>query len=174
MAARKRANRALLDELEPGDLIEIKRGTYSHYAVYAGHKRVVHLVGIRASIIRRHLNGSFSIGGERFNRAEVKEEDFWKVVGKSVARKNNYLDEKYHPLPGHQVVAIARSHIGPAEYDVLFNNCEHFATKCRYFQSVSRQAESFIERCSKVVLGVARAVAIFFGGLRLFAISRRN
>jgi len=42
------------------------------------------------------------------------------------------------------VVSRARSRIGERKYDLLFNNCEHFATWCKTGVSSSRQVREFV------------------------------
>ncbi|CAB1337538.1 unnamed protein product [Coregonus sp. 'balchen'] len=76
---------------EPGDLIEIFRGTYQHWALYVGDGFVIHLAppseapGARANSMMSVLS----------DKAQVKKEEIWDVVGHDEWRVNNQLDQKY-------------------------------------------------------------------------------
>ena len=45
-----------------------------------------------------------------------------------------------------RTVDTARSHLGERGYNILFNNCEHFAYLCAYGVKYSAQSEAFRER----------------------------
>ncbi len=45
----------------------------------------------------------------------------------------------YRPLHPEMIVQSALSKVGDVGYNMLFNNCEHFATWCRYGISMSHQ-----------------------------------
>uniref|UniRef100_A0A3P9IWT9 LRAT domain-containing protein n=1 Tax=Oryzias latipes TaxID=8090 RepID=A0A3P9IWT9_ORYLA len=113
-------------ESKPGDLIEIIRGNYSHWAVYVGNGYVVHF-GAPSS----------SIGGVDGIVMKEKLED---VAGKDKWRVNNSLDKKYKPLPPDEIVKKACSLVGVSlKYHLTKYNCEHFATEMRYGKAESRQ-----------------------------------
>jgi hypothetical protein len=46
-------------------------------------------------------------------------------------------------LPVFEIIKRALSRIGERGYDLLLNNCEHFARWCRYGEAKSYQAEIF-------------------------------
>ena len=47
------------------------------------------------------------------------------------------------------------SKLGRIGYNVLFDNCEHFASWCRYGLSKSDQADTFLTIFSATVAGIA-------------------
>uniref|UniRef100_A0A3Q4GF40 LRAT domain-containing protein n=1 Tax=Neolamprologus brichardi TaxID=32507 RepID=A0A3Q4GF40_NEOBR len=104
-----------------GDLIEIFRDSYQHWAVYVGDGSVVHLVVPSKS--RTHfpqLNSS-------------QEETLRAVVGNDQWQINNSLDSTYRPRPADVIVTEARSWVGRTiTYHSIRRNCEHFATEQRY------------------------------------------
>uniref|UniRef100_A0A3P9H9B1 LRAT domain-containing protein n=1 Tax=Oryzias latipes TaxID=8090 RepID=A0A3P9H9B1_ORYLA len=117
-------------ESKPGDLIEIIRGNYSHWAVYVGNGYVVHFGAPKSQ------SGS-SIGGVDGIVMKEKLED---VAGKDKWRVNNSLDKKYKPLPPDEIVKKACSLVGVSlKYHLTKYNCEHFATEMRYGKAESRQ-----------------------------------
>nr|KAG5696928.1 hypothetical protein BaRGS_015892 [Batillaria attramentaria] len=129
----RKHNEELLDELEDGDLIEFPRGVYSHWAVYVGDGYVVHLAGDENDGINAQMNPAVigSLSGKRNNKATVRKDDFWDVVGDSRAEKNNSKDRRYKPRPKKEIVRNALESVGKVGYNLLEENCEHFATWCR-------------------------------------------
>uniref|UniRef100_A0A3Q2PEN2 LRAT domain-containing protein n=1 Tax=Fundulus heteroclitus TaxID=8078 RepID=A0A3Q2PEN2_FUNHE len=130
----------------PGDLIEIFRSTYQHWAVYIGGGYVVHLV-----VDSRLL--PLSLLCMRIVLKEKLEE----VVGNDRWRINNYLDKKRKP---QQVYAIVKQAIGligtRLQYNVATSNCEHFANDLRYGKPTSRQVgHKKLEQRLKLFVSIA-------------------
>ncbi|GFO48582.1 hras-like suppressor 3 [Plakobranchus ocellatus] len=142
-APNKGHNQRVLSELEPGDLIEFPRGLYSHWAVYVGNEKVVHLTGVDngGSSSSKYV---FSICGVKFDKAAVRIDNFWDVVADCRAEKNNKGDEKHKPLSRSEIIDRAKSRLGEVGYNVIFSNCEHFARWCRYGISKSEQVDDLI------------------------------
>ncbi|XP_042273922.1 phospholipase A and acyltransferase 4-like [Thunnus maccoyii] len=110
-------------EPDPGDLIEIIRGIYQHWAVYIGDGYVVHL-----------------LGPEGFVNARVKKEKLQDVVNNNKWEVKNLFDDTYKPRPIKEIVEVALSWVGKdVEYSISDWNCEHFATWCRYGKAKSLQ-----------------------------------
>uniref|UniRef100_A0A3P9IWL3 LRAT domain-containing protein n=1 Tax=Oryzias latipes TaxID=8090 RepID=A0A3P9IWL3_ORYLA len=147
-------------ESKPGDLIEIIRGNYSHWAVYVGNGYVVHFGAPKSQ------SGS-SIGGVDGIVMKEKLED---VAGKDKWRVNNSLDKKYKPLPPDEIVKKACSLVGVSlKYHLTKYNCEHFATEMRYGKAESRQDvkhETIIGRL------MASAAAIIAGAAFILGLQR--
>lgn len=157
-------NRTTLKDLEPGDLVEFDRGIYSHWAVYIGQHEttehaVVHLAGIDEGPLRSASTHSFTICGKQFDKAQVCVHDFWKVAGDCKAHKNNGMDKAMSPDERSNIVARALSMLGPATYNLITKNCEHFASWCRYGIEKSEQAEGFI---GAAVLGLLSLIDVAF------------
>ena len=74
------------------------------------------------------------------DRAIVKKEGLWDVVGEDEWKINNLLDKKYEPRPAHVIIREAESLLNQElPYCVFRGNCEHFATELRYGKAQSRQ-----------------------------------
>ncbi|XP_004083995.1 HRAS-like suppressor 3 [Oryzias latipes] len=144
-------------EAKPGDLIEIFRGNYNHWAVYIGNGFVIHFGAPNA------LSGSSSrgVGGI------VMKEKLQDVVGKDKWRVNNSSDKKYKPLPADEIVKKACSLVGVSlTYHLTKYNCEHFATEMRYGKAESRQAQTVeTVAAAAAVGGITGIVASVIGGL---------
>ncbi|XP_048241389.1 phospholipase A and acyltransferase 3-like [Haliotis rufescens] len=153
----QRHNQTVLESLEPGDQVEFIRGVYSHWAVYVGDNEVVHLSGddgARGS----DMGHTFTISGVEFGKATVRRDNFWDVVGDSEVHKNNSKDEKLEHFKPSEIVRRALSKIGEVGYNLIFKNCEHFASWCRYNKEQSDQADDLLTG-----LAVGGALVAAFG-----------
>ncbi|XP_056012808.1 phospholipase A and acyltransferase 3-like [Ostrea edulis] len=139
-------NRSVIKRAKAGDLLEFPRGFYSHWAVYIGNEEVVHLAGTENDGINGNFNSGhvFTICGKSFNKAQVKKEDIWNVICGSKIKINNDKDKKCDPRPAHEIVEEALMKLGEIGYNVLWENCEHFAAYCRYGVAWSKQANNFL------------------------------
>nr|AAI24521.1 Zgc:154040 [Danio rerio]AAI64279.1 Zgc:154040 protein [Danio rerio] len=104
---------------QPGDLIEIFRGIYQHWAIYVGDGYVIHLVPPS-----EHAHaGANSMMSVLHERAKVKKENLYEVVGDHDYRINNFLDDKYEPRPIHEILQDAYSVLGQERsYSVFSGN----------------------------------------------------
>uniref|UniRef100_A0A667YZ17 Retinoic acid receptor responder 3 n=1 Tax=Myripristis murdjan TaxID=586833 RepID=A0A667YZ17_9TELE len=122
---------------KPGDLIEIFRGPYEHWAVYIGGNEVVHM--IPPSEDSGFLSSLVSV--LESDMAEVKREKVWDVVGPHSFRVNNLLDDECHPRQPGVIVRDACRTVGQVlPYNVATHNCEHFVTELRYGKPESQAA----------------------------------
>uniref|UniRef100_A0A3B3UNP5 LRAT domain-containing protein n=1 Tax=Poecilia latipinna TaxID=48699 RepID=A0A3B3UNP5_9TELE len=121
---------ALIEKPKPGDLIEIFRVGYKHWAIYIGSGFVVHLLC------------SLDFNNLRMLCCAVRcvSEKLEDVVGGDRWRINNYLDKKHKPQQIYTIVKQAVGFIGTRlPYNLVSSNCEHFATDLRYGKSTSLQ-----------------------------------
>ncbi|CAF1390920.1 unnamed protein product [Didymodactylos carnosus] len=111
----------------PGDMIQFHRGHYEHWAIYIGNGEVI------------------QVEVKFIGYAEIMQLSVDYVLGPDgKARINNFKDYDWPVLPVDEILEKARSVLGQSlAYNVLCNNCEHFATGCRYGVRTSGQAEAF-------------------------------
>ncbi|XP_016332133.1 HRAS-like suppressor 3 [Sinocyclocheilus anshuiensis] len=148
---------------EPGDLIEIFRGTYQHWAIYVGEGYVIHL----APPSEHAQAGAYSMMSVLCDKATVKKEELYEVVGNDEYCINNLLDEKYKPRPVREILRAAHRFLGKElPYSVFTRNCEHFVTELRYGEPQSRQVREAVETVAAV------AVAGIGIGTIVYAISK--
>ncbi|KAG7464516.1 hypothetical protein MATL_G00166440 [Megalops atlanticus] len=160
----------LFDEKpEPGDLIEIFRGTYQHWAVYIGDGYVIHL----APPTETARGGAYSMMSVLCDKAIVKKEELWEVVGTDQYRINNLLDDKYKPRSSDAIMREAQNLLEQERpFSVFRGNCEHFATELRYGKAESRQVRQAVEVgvgvgvATMIGVGVLAVAAAIFGGGR--------
>ncbi|MBI2424891.1 MAG: lecithin retinol acyltransferase family protein [Candidatus Hydrogenedentes bacterium] len=128
-----------------GDHIRVRRarGLYWHHGIDAGDGNVIH----------------FSGEPFRMQNAVLCEVPMEAFLQGGVAHVVRHDEEPNTP---EQVVAIARSHLGSTGYDLMLNNCEHFACYCKTGKLVSRQVARAV-----ATAGVAMAGIALSGGLVL-------
>lgn len=111
-----------------GSVIRVNRGFYYHYGIYVSDDEVIHFASIKpgheldpneAEIISTPLSAFLRDGV-----LEVKELD---------------INEKKQVRSPEQVVKYARSRLGTKGYNIITNNCEHFANECLYGKKESEQ-----------------------------------
>ncbi|XP_059566343.1 phospholipase A and acyltransferase 2-like isoform X3 [Myotis daubentonii] len=152
-------------EPKPGDLIEIFRFGYAHWALYVGDGYVVHL----APPSEIAGAGAASLMSALTDKAIVKKELLSEVAGKDKYRVNNKHDRKYSPLPPSKIVRQAEEKVGQEMlYKLTSDNCEHFVNELRYGVSRSDQVTEAVVAGGVAVglLGVGLAIAALIGSLR--------
>lgn len=116
-----------------GDIIRVKRKLgYYHYGIYIGHNKVIHYSAPKDDSIFDNRNITICKGDleENFLRGDILEVNipynsfFYRFT---VCRRAKKL------LGTHKFRGI--------EYDLLKNNCEHFANYCYYGEAVSSQSD---------------------------------
>lgn len=135
--------------LRRGDLLEVPRTIFTHYGIYLGEHRVAHLIPDILPVLTsdQKLIGSVItnkrlILGCVYKQATVRVdtlEDF--AYGSKILV--NHMDGKMSrgAFDNEDVAHRAEKLIGSIPYSLLWNNCEHFVTYCRYGSAVSRQTE---------------------------------
>ncbi|KAM4578358.1 phospholipase A and acyltransferase 4-like [Fundulus diaphanus] len=122
-------------EPKPGDLIEIFRNGYQHWAVYVGKGYVVHLLGPCGDL------SSSSTINLPIGKNNVLKQKLLEVVNSDKWRINNLQDHEKQPRPAEVIVREANKLVGAVQlYNVVEYNCEYFATKLRYGNAESQQA----------------------------------
>ncbi|XP_076155254.1 phospholipase A and acyltransferase 3-like [Alosa pseudoharengus] len=121
---------------EPGDLIEIDRGTFQHWAVYVGDGYIIHATTNETSSSAAIMSGKATVRKDKLK--DVAAGDTWRV--------KNSLDKDYTPRSPDVILKEAEEMVGKQiPYSLLGKNCEDFATNLRYGVPKSRQAQEAIE-----------------------------
>lgn len=145
----RHAHRGAPPPLRRGDLLEVPRTIFTHYGIYLGDHTVAHLI---PDILPALTNDKQLISSVVTNKrlilgciskcATVRVdtlEDF--AYGSKMLV--NHMDKmmKNRAFPSEDVARRAEQLIGAIPYSLLWNNCEHFVTHCRYGCAASRQTE---------------------------------
>lgn len=129
-----------MKKLIRGDVIRVSRGLYDHYGVYAGNGRVI------------HYNGSIS--GKLQSEPRVEEVSMQKFLDGSNTYEYWQLDDESDCYSPEETYLRARSKLGEQNYDLVFNNCEHFARWCKTGEKESRQVRSVFLMAGALVAGL--------------------
>lgn len=145
----RHAQRGPQPPVRRGDLLEVPRTLFTHYGIYLGDNKVAHLIPDILPVLTNDkklissvITNKRLILGCMYKCATVRVdslEDF--AYGSKILV--NHMDKvmKSHALPNEDVAKRAEKLLGGIPYSLLWNNCEHFVTYCRYGSAVSRQTE---------------------------------
>ncbi|KAF0882521.1 HRSL5 acyltransferase, partial [Crocuta crocuta] len=137
----------------PGDLIEIFRIGYEHWAIYVEDDCVVHLAPPSEEFEAGSITSVFS------NRALVKYSRLEDVLHGCSWKVNNKLDGTYLPLPVDRIIQRTKKMINKiVQYSLIDGNCEHFVNDLRYGVSRSQQVEHALMEGAKAAGVVISAV----------------
>ncbi|XP_042564094.1 phospholipase A and acyltransferase 3-like [Clupea harengus] len=129
---------------EPGDLIEIIRGIYSHWALFIGNGEVIHLTGDGVPAKGAILGILASIGSFS-GIAIVKKEKLKEVALGDKWSVHNRLDNNCETKSPDVILKEAEQLVGQEiPYNLLTNNCQHFVTNLRYGKPACRQIRKVI------------------------------
>ncbi|NXB36957.1 LRAT acyltransferase, partial [Eulacestoma nigropectus] len=144
-----------------GDLLEVPRTLFIHFGIYLGENRVAHMMpdilpaitGDRQQI-QQVVTNKRLILGVIARTASVRVdtvEDF--AYGGSILV--NHMDRLFED----------QKLVGTTAYSLLWNNCEHFVTFCRYGAPVSFQTEKFCETVKMIIRDQRSVLASVLVGL---------
>ncbi|XP_037695363.1 phospholipase A and acyltransferase 5 [Choloepus didactylus] len=137
----------------PGDLIEIFRIGYEHWAIYVEDDCVVHLAPPSEEFQVGSITSVFS------NRAVVKYSHLEDVLHGCSWKINNKLDGTYLPLPVDKIIQRTKNMINKiVQYSLFEGNCEHFVNDLRYGVPRSQQVEHALREGAKAAGAVISAV----------------
>ena len=134
-----------------GDHIYVERawGLYHHHGIDCGDGSVIHFQGpdpLRARVKRSPI-AAFAAGGD----VRRVEDEGPREPRSVTATVSGWIDswsgrasDAEVDRSAHAVVARAESRLGAGAYDLIFNNCEHFATWCRKGRSHSLQSDRLL------------------------------
>ncbi|KAG8507343.1 Lecithin retinol acyltransferase [Galemys pyrenaicus] len=132
-----------------GDVLEVPRTHLTHYGIYLGDNRVAHLMPDillaltdDKELTQKVVSNKRLILGVIGKVASIRVdtvEDF--AYGADILV--NHLDKslKKKALLNEEVARRAEKLLGITSYSLLWNNCEHFVTYCRFGAPISPQAD---------------------------------
>ncbi|KAM8940310.1 lecithin retinol acyltransferase-like [Pelodytes ibericus] len=145
--------------LKRGDLLEVPRTLFVHYGIYLGNNKVAHLMpdilpalSDNTCLIGKVVTNKRLIMGVLAKVASIRVDnvqDF--AYGGSIIVNHMDCSFKTKPLSNEEVAQRAEKLVGVTSYSLLWDNCEHFVTYCRYGIPVSFQTEKFCEIVKKII-----------------------
>lgn len=146
-------------QLQYGDVIGVSRILYDHYGVYAGDEEVIHYTlaeeGYKLVIRKTHL-AEFLKTATTFFILDFSAD---KPLKSAPVKYRQFL----YRLPvfsPEETVKRAHDRIGEAEYNLLSNNCEHFAIWCKTGLNKSYQVEEFLKYIPRITLSFEPAFPV--------------
>ncbi|XP_078263506.1 lecithin retinol acyltransferase-like [Rhinoraja longicauda] len=146
--------------LKRGDLLEVPRTLFTHYGIYLGAGRVAHLMPdilplftVDSKLIGNAVTNQRLVLGVVSRNASIRVDtvDDFAYGACILANHMDKLVGKKPPLPNEEVAGRAEILVGNTEYSLLWNNCEHFVTHCRYGTATSIQTDKFCEAVKTII-----------------------
>ena len=135
---------------ERGDHIRVCRmnGLYYHHGIFVSDNEVIHFTG----------DDDDSISD--WSKAHVIKTTLQKFLKGGTVEVKEYTDDEISDLyPVEGIVNYARACLGDDGYNLIFNNCEHFANACTLGKYRSRQVEKVLGGN----MGIWGSIKSFFG-----------
>lgn len=124
-----------------GDHIRVQRmeGLYAHHGVYVSDREVIHFTGADDDSILD------------WDKPEVISTDLATFLKDGTLEVKEYTDEEFADLYSpEQIVNYAHACLGDKGYNLIFNNCEHFANVCTLGRFRSNQVDRFFDAIDDV------------------------
>lgn len=129
-----------LIDLYPGAHIRVKMNNFYHHGIYIGNSEVVQFgypdnvyQDPNDVVVMRSPIQDF-VGNEQF----IEVYSFSK-------------DELKHKLKDEDIIKEALSHVGERNYNIMKNNCEHFANRCIFGVASSNQIDEVYKNVEKLL-----------------------
>lgn len=131
----------LINRLIPGSVIFVDNyfiglNTYQHYGVYIGNGKVIHFAPIEGQEIS-------------FENGIIHETTLEKFLNGRSLKIDVNIENKFSEW---EIIQRARSRLGEKDYDLLMNNCEHFARWCVTGEHVSYQVNDIPQKINNTML----------------------
>lgn len=129
--------------LQPGDILYVKRTGYRHFGIYAGNQQVIHYYKEKNPLVSDGIISETTLADFQgisdtiyvLNSTTQSDPPLFDWI---VRRLLGDDIELYSP---EETVARARSKLGERGYNLLLNNCEHFALWCKTGIAQSAQSD---------------------------------
>ncbi|XP_062311708.1 lecithin retinol acyltransferase-like [Osmerus eperlanus] len=132
-----------------GDLLEVPRTLFIHFGIYLGENRVAHLIPDILPVLTSDksqtqvmVTNTRLLLGVLSKNASIRVdsvEDF--AYGGCILINAMDSTLQKRPLENEEVAQRAENLVGAIPYSLMWNNCEHFVTHCRYDTAVSLQTD---------------------------------
>lgn len=141
---------------QKGDHIRVQRmnGLYAHHGIYVSDEEVIHFIGKDDDSILD------------WSKPEVIQTDLAYFLKGGILEVKEYTDEEFADLYSpEQIVIYARACLGDKGYNLIFNNCEHFANVCTLGRFRSHQVEKvFTKQKENDFMSWWSTIKSWFGG----------
>jgi hypothetical protein len=160
---------------EIGEVIKVDRGFYFHFGIYSGDNKVIHYTVEEGNELSKMNAKVTETSLEKFMNKDtalykvIFPEEYGKTI--SIGANLNFssilggeliLKEllrmiqklmrkyKYHKYTKKETLERAKSKLGKGEYNLIYNNCEHFVWWCKTGIERSEQIEELKKGFEKI------------------------
>ena len=151
-------------ELRKGDVIGVHRGVYDHYGIYTGNNEVIHFsnegsdfgsdICVRRATLSQFKDGAdnvFVVDFEAY-RDYVENPELFDFRGLFKLAFDDLFGNEMTIYSPEETVKRAESQLGKGKYNLVVNNCEHFAVWCKTGKHESSQVQNFLEAIGSVII----------------------
>lgn len=117
---------------QQGDHIRVSRGVYNHHGIYISHREVIHFSSKDDDNLLGDGNEVILTSLSQFLRTGILEVKIYNA------------DERKDLYPVNDIVRWAKDSLGDSGYNIVFNNCEHFANWCTLGRFHSQQVSNVL------------------------------
>ena len=112
------------------DQIRVNRGLYYHYGIYENDNVVYQFASPKGAEISEETATINTVSLEEFLKGGILE-------------VRDYTDDELSIKKSpDEIIAYAKAHLGEMGYNLINNNCEHFANRCTFGKSESSQVNN--------------------------------
>lgn len=129
-------------KIQQGSHLKVSRGLYSHHGIYVGNDNVVHYSGL--------ANG--------LNKGKIKLVSLKEFMGQATELKYVKYDTTIQTYDKDDICERALSRLNENKYNILFNNCEHFACWCVTGKQESKQVQAVMQLTTTVLISASTTI----------------
>ena len=115
---------------EYSDQIRVNRGIYYHYGIYESDDVVYQFASPKGSEVREDTANINTVSLDEFLKGGILEVRDYTI---------DELEKKKSP---DEIIFYAKAHLGEMGYNLISNNCEHFANRATFGESESSQVDN--------------------------------
>jgi hypothetical protein len=136
-------------KVKRGDVVGVPRMLYEHYGIYIGDNKVIEYtlaenrlkIEIRKTHIKHFLGNSTTFF--------ILDCEFEKPLKSAPIIYRDEMKRRKVFSP-EETVKRAESRLGEVQYNLISNNCEHFAIWCKTGLSISYQVEEYLKYVNRI------------------------
>lgn len=138
-----------------GDVIGVSRILYDHYGIYLGNDQVIQYTLSQDRIKLEIRKTNFAQFLHRSSTFFILDCEFEKPLKSDPIKYRGGLF-RLPVFSREETVRRAESRLGEVEYNLLSNNCEHFAIWCKTGISISYQVEEYLKYIPRIKFSAER------------------
>jgi hypothetical protein len=148
---------AINKKVKKGDIIGVDRGIYEHYGIYLGENQVIHFTSFSGNLSDNKImiTKMDHFFGEQtsifvFNpyTQDKQNASLVNAVALMSFENNNGIQMKHYSV--EETISRAYGELGKNDYNLVVNNCEHFAVWCKTGVHKSFQVDRVLKGGNKI------------------------